>query len=37
MIWMMRSLRYIRKNYNLMIGDRTAEAIKMEIGSARDA
>ncbi|AOH55941.1 rod shape-determining protein [Peribacillus muralis] len=27
---------YIRKNYNLMIGERTAEAIKMEIGSAGD-
>ncbi|MEH7106626.1 MULTISPECIES: rod shape-determining protein [Bacillaceae] len=25
---------YIRKTYNLLIGDRTAEAIKMEIGSA---
>lgn len=25
---------YIRKSYNLMIGDRTSEAIKMEIGSA---
>ncbi|MEH7493457.1 rod shape-determining protein [Neobacillus niacini] len=28
---------YIRKNYNLMIGERTAEAIKMEVGSAGDA
>ncbi|MFD1018907.1 rod shape-determining protein [Thalassobacillus hwangdonensis] len=27
-------IQYIRKNYNLMIGERTAEAIKMEIGSA---
>ena len=27
-------ITYIRKTYNLMIGDRTAEAIKMEIGSA---
>jgi len=27
-------INYIRKNYNLMIGDRTAESIKMEIGSA---
>lgn len=27
---------YIRKNYNLMIGERTSEAIKMEIGSAGD-
>lgn len=26
---------YIRKNYNLTIGERTAEAIKMEIGTAR--
>ncbi|MCT6923114.1 MULTISPECIES: rod shape-determining protein [Bacillales] len=26
---------YIRKTYNLTIGERTAEAIKMEIGSAR--
>ena len=25
---------YIRKTYNLMIGDRTSEAIKLEIGSA---
>lgn len=29
-------ITYIRKNYNLMIGDRTAEMIKMEIGSAGD-
>lgn len=27
-------ISYIRKTYNLLIGDRTAEAIKMEIGSA---
>jgi rod shape-determining protein MreB len=27
-------ISFIRKNYNLMIGDRTAETIKMEIGSA---
>ncbi|MBP3038046.1 rod shape-determining protein [Bacillaceae bacterium Marseille-Q3522] len=27
-------VNYIRKNYNLMIGDRTSETIKMEIGSA---
>ncbi|MEH7300198.1 MULTISPECIES: rod shape-determining protein [Neobacillus] len=27
-------ISYIRKNYNLMIGERTAESIKMEIGSA---
>jgi len=27
---------YIRKTYNLLIGDRTAETIKMEIGSAGD-
>ncbi len=26
---------YVRKTYNLTIGERTAEAIKMEIGSAR--
>ncbi|MBM7554617.1 rod shape-determining protein [Thalassobacillus pellis] len=26
--------QYIRKQYNLMIGERTAEAVKMEIGSA---
>jgi rod shape-determining protein MreB len=29
-------ISFIRKNYNLMIGDRTAENIKMEIGSAGD-
>jgi rod shape-determining protein MreB len=29
-------ISYIRKNYNLMIGDRTSETIKMEIGSAGD-
>lgn len=29
-------VNYIRKNYNLMIGERTSEAIKMEIGSAGD-
>lgn len=27
-------ITYIRKNYNLLIGERTAEAIKVEIGSA---
>ncbi len=27
-------MQYIRKHYNLMIGERTSEAIKMEIGSA---
>ncbi|WP_078545333.1 rod shape-determining protein [Litchfieldia alkalitelluris] len=27
-------IQYIRKTYNLMIGDRTSEAIKIEIGSA---
>jgi rod shape-determining protein MreB len=27
-------ITYIRKTYNLMIGDRTAEAIKVEVGSA---
>ncbi|WP_309089656.1 rod shape-determining protein [Domibacillus sp.] len=30
-------IAYIRKQYNLLIGDRTAEMIKMEIGSAGDA
>ncbi|GLH64786.1 MULTISPECIES: rod shape-determining protein [Parageobacillus] len=30
-------IHYIRKTYNLMIGERTAEAIKVEIGSAGDA
>ncbi len=29
-------VNYIRKTYNLMIGDRTAEMIKVEIGSAGD-
>ncbi|MDP4171001.1 MAG: rod shape-determining protein, partial [Bacillota bacterium] len=29
-------IHYIRKNYNLMIGDRTAETIKVEVGSAGD-
>ncbi|UJF28220.1 rod shape-determining protein [Planococcus sp. 107-1] len=29
--------QYIRKTYNLTIGERTAEAVKMEIGSARAA
>lgn len=28
-------IQYIRKAYNLTIGDRTAEAIKLEIGSAK--
>ncbi|MFJ5715527.1 rod shape-determining protein [Neobacillus sp. NPDC093127] len=27
-------MSYIRKNYNLMIGERTAETIKVEVGSA---
>ncbi|WCK53643.1 rod shape-determining protein [Aneurinibacillus sp. Ricciae_BoGa-3] len=27
-------IQYIKKNYNLMIGERTAEMLKMEIGSA---
>ncbi|WP_027414891.1 rod shape-determining protein [Aneurinibacillus terranovensis] len=27
-------IQYIKKNYNLMIGERTAETLKMEIGSA---
>lgn len=30
-------VNYIRKTYNLMIGERTSEAIKMEIGSAGNA
>lgn len=30
-------INYIRKKYNLLIGDRTAEAIKVEIGSAGEA
>ncbi len=30
-------VNYIRKTYNLMIGDRTSEIIKMEVGSASDA
>jgi rod shape-determining protein MreB and related proteins len=29
-------INYVRKTYNLLIGDRTAEQIKMEIGSAGD-
>ncbi|MBM4762437.1 rod shape-determining protein [Bacillus sp. B15-48] len=29
-------INYIRKNYNLMIGERTAESIKMEVGAAGD-
>lgn len=29
-------ISYIRKTYNLMIGERTAESIKVEIGSAGD-
>jgi rod shape-determining protein MreB and related proteins len=29
-------INYIRKTYNLLIGERTSEAIKMEIGSAGD-
>src|SRR5690625_2784146 len=30
-------IQYIRKHYNLMIGERTAESIKMDIGSAIEA
>jgi rod shape-determining protein MreB and related proteins len=30
-------VNYIRKTYNLMIGERTSEIIKMEIGSAGDS
>lgn len=29
-------INYVRKRYNLMIGERTAESIKVEIGSAGD-
>ncbi|WP_018921618.1 rod shape-determining protein [Salsuginibacillus kocurii] len=29
-------IQYIKKSYNLMIGERTAEALKVEIGSAGD-
>ena len=29
-------IAYIRKHYNLMIGERTAEALKLEVGSAGD-
>ncbi|MFZ3576406.1 rod shape-determining protein [Virgibacillus sp. DJP39] len=29
-------ISYIKKNYNLMIGERTAESIKMDIGSASE-
>ncbi|MBU8905040.1 rod shape-determining protein [Desertibacillus haloalkaliphilus] len=29
-------IQYIKKNYNLMIGERTAEALKVEVGSAGD-
>src|ERR1035438_3858213 len=27
-------MQYVKRKYNLLIGERTAEAIKMEIGSA---
>ena len=30
-------IQYIRKSYNLMIGERTSEALKVEIGSAGDS
>lgn len=30
-------IQYIRKKYNLMIGDRSAESIKIDIGSANDS
>lgn len=30
-------VQYIKKNYNLMIGERTAETLKIEIGSAGDS
>ncbi|MBE3575427.1 MAG: rod shape-determining protein [Firmicutes bacterium] len=29
-------VQYVRRTYNLMIGDRTAEEVKKEIGNARD-
>lgn len=29
-------INYIRKNYNLLIGERTAEIVKIEIGSASE-
>ncbi|WP_337020608.1 rod shape-determining protein, partial [Oceanobacillus massiliensis] len=28
-------INYIRKNYSLMIGERSAESIKMDLGAAR--
>ena len=34
MKWTKSIISFIRKNYNLMIGERTSETIKMEIGSA---
>ena len=34
-LWTNAITSYIRKTYNLTIGERTAEAIKIEIGSAR--
>ena len=33
--WIVSITSYIRKTYNLTIGERTAEAIKIEIGSAK--
>ena len=33
-LWTNAITSYIRKTYNLTIGERTAEAIKIEIGSA---
>ena len=33
--WIGAIISYIRKTYNLTIGERTAEAIKIEIGSAK--
>ena len=34
MLWMLHMVNYMRKEYNLMIGDSTAEKIKKEIGTA---
>src|SRR5699024_2574340 len=30
-------IQYVRKHYNLMIGERSAESIKMDVGSASEA
>ena len=34
MQWITALINYMRKEYNLMIGDSTAEKIKKEIGTA---